>query len=175
MLHQIEFAQREITGGQFPYGLQLMVRALIPALHGGDPVAALAIDPVLEALREDIQNPEFIKGLVRRWLLANPHRVRLTLVPDKALSARQAAVEIERLAEIGARLTNEDRAWIVERAAELQARQLAEPNAEVLPKVGLADVPLDLKIATGETLDLGVPVTWYGQGTNGLVYEQVVA
>jgi Zn-dependent M16 (insulinase) family peptidase len=175
VLHQIELAQREITGGQFPYGLQLMVKALTPALHGGDPVGVLAIDPVLEALRRDIEDPAFIQDRVRRWLLDNPHRVRLTLTPDPTLSARRAEAEGQRLAQIKARLDDEAKARIVARAVELQARQLAEPNAEILPKVGLADVPVELKIASGEALDLGIPISWYGQGTNGMVYEQVIA
>ena len=41
VLHQLELSQREVTGDGFPYGLQLSLRALTPALHGGDPVACL--------------------------------------------------------------------------------------------------------------------------------------
>jgi Zn-dependent M16 (insulinase) family peptidase len=40
--------------------------------------------------------------------------------------------------------------------------------------VGLEDVPEDRAIPEGASMDVGdMPVTWYGQGTNGLVYQQL--
>jgi Zn-dependent M16 (insulinase) family peptidase len=62
-LHQLELSQREISGGGYPYGLQLILTALTSATHRGDPVSLLNLDPVLEKLRLDIQEPDFIKHL----------------------------------------------------------------------------------------------------------------
>jgi Zn-dependent M16 (insulinase) family peptidase len=90
VLHQLELSQREITGDGFPYGLHLLLETLPPALHGGDPVAVLDIDPLLESLRREIQDPAFIKDLARRLLLDNTHRVRLVMAPDNTLAAHQA-------------------------------------------------------------------------------------
>ncbi len=175
VLHQIELGQREITGDHFPYGLQLMVHALGLTLHGGDPMDALHIDPVLDALREDIKEPGFIRGLVQQLLLDNPHRVRLTLKPDHQLTTLREQAETERLAAIKAGLSEADRRRIVERAEALEARQRQEDDPELLPKVELQDVPPDLKIAEGRVGEVaGSPVTWYGQPTNGMVYQQVV-
>src|SRR5690606_21631885 len=36
VLHQLELHQREIAGDQFPYGLQLIMSAIPPMVHGGD-------------------------------------------------------------------------------------------------------------------------------------------
>ncbi|MBF0128237.1 MAG: insulinase family protein, partial [Magnetococcales bacterium] len=47
VLHQLELSRREIGGDGLPYGLKLVLNALTPALHGGDPVAALALDDAL--------------------------------------------------------------------------------------------------------------------------------
>ena len=77
VLHQLELHQREISGGGYPYGLQLILQALGPATHHADPVAVLDLDPVLESLREKISDPHYIRQLAQRLLLDNPHRVTL--------------------------------------------------------------------------------------------------
>lgn len=174
VLHQLELEQREVGGGRFPYGLQLMLKGLAPALHGGDPMAVLDIDPVLNRLREDIKDDGFIKDLTRRMLLENPHRVRLTMVPDTGMSTRREAREHERLEQIRATMDEADRSRIIEVASRLKARQEMVDNPEILPKVGLEDIPHSLEIPQGSrTVVCGMPATWFGQGTNGLVYEQV--
>ncbi len=174
-LHQLELSEREITGDGFPYGLRLIMEALTPAIHGGDPLSALDSDPLLEQLRAESRNPDFIPQLARQLLLNNPHRVRLTMAPDPELSAKQAAAERERLAAISAKLSEADKTRIVEQAQALAERQQRQDDAELLPKVGLADVPADLKIAEGISRPVGtVPATWYAQGTNGMVYLQTV-
>jgi len=174
MLHQLELSQREVSGDGFPYGLQLMVHALAPALHGADPVAVLDIDPILNRLRERVADPDFIKGEVRK-LLANPHRVCLTMRPDTNLSAERAAREAARLAALKEKLGAEEKQRIVAQAAALAARQAQQDDPEVLPKVSLDDVPTDLHVPQGETAPVAaIPVTWYTRGTNGLVYQELV-
>jgi len=174
-LHQLELSEREITGDGFPYGLRLLMEALTPAIHGGDPLAALDSDPLLEQLRTESRAADFIPRLVRELLLDNPHRVRLTMAPDPGLSTQQAAAEQERLAALKATLSAADQARIVEQARALAERQQRQDDPELLPKVGLEDVPAELKIAEGVTRPLGpVPATWYAQGTNGMVYLQAI-
>ena len=174
VLHQVELAQREVGGGRFPYGLQLMMRVMPSYLHGGDPVAALDIDDALAELRGAIEDPQFIKDLVARLLLDNPHRVRLTMAPDKDLSARRAALLEEQLQERKRQLDGDAKKRIVEQAVALKARQEQEENAELLPKAGLEDVPDDRAIPEASLQRIGgMPLSWYGQGTNGLVYQQL--
>jgi Zn-dependent M16 (insulinase) family peptidase len=175
VLHQMEIAQREIRSGAHPYGLQLLESAIPAALHQGDPIAVLAIDPVLAQLRIAIQDPQYIQDLASRWLLQNPHRVRVVMGPDTGLSARLAATTRERLAELKSHLDARQRSSIVKQAAELLERQAHKDDPDVLPKVSLEDVPPDLKIPKGETSPVQqVPTTWFREGTNGLVYESVV-
>ena len=175
VLHQLELSQREVGGGHFPYGLQLMLNALGPAIHGGDPVAVLNLDPVLAQLREHIADPDYIKRLTRELLLNNPHRVRLVCTPDSTLSAKQAAAQTRRLAALKATLNDDDRQRIVDLATALKQRQTAVEDSEILPKVTLDDVGQGLAIPEGERRDIaGMPATWFAQGTNGLVYQQIV-
>ena len=55
VLHQLELGQREIGGDHYPYGLQLMLSGLGAAIHGGDPVALIDLDPVISLLKERIK------------------------------------------------------------------------------------------------------------------------
>lgn len=175
VLHQLELSQREIGGDSYPYGLQLIMAAISAAAHRGDPIEVLNLDPVLERLREDIKQPDFIKGLVKKHLLDNMHRVRLTLKPDSNLAANRDAAEKRALANIKASLNDEDIQRVISTAEDLAVRQQQEDDPDVLPKVGLEDVPAELSIASGEKInDRSIPVSFYPQGTNGIAYQQLV-
>lgn len=175
VLHQLELHQREIGGDSYPYGLQLILNGLASATHRGDPIAVLNLEPVLAKLHEAIQDPEFIKGLARRLLLDNPHRVTLTLTPDRGLAARRDAEEKHQLAQRKAALGDAERQQVIELAQQLVERQQRQHDESILPKVTLADVKPDIHVPAAERTQLGkLPVTSYASGTNGLVYQQVV-
>lgn len=178
-LHTLELHQREISGDSYPYGLQLILSALSTATHRGDPIELLDIDPVLARFKLAIKDPAFIPQLVRELLLDNPHRITLTVRPDNTQSQRAKAAEAERLATIKSRLSDADKQQLVQQAAALLERQGRKPDADLLPKVELHDVPAEvqwpqrknssLQTAVGE-----LPVTFYAQGTNGLSYQQAI-
>jgi len=175
VLHQLELAQREISGDSYPYGLQLILTALGNATHYADPIAALNVDPVLDLLRERIKNPDYIRGLAKRLLLDNPHRVTLVMAPDKELSAKRQQAEQDRLAAVKQAMSDTDKAAIVAQAKALAARQAQEDDDSILPKVELADVPPTVpELSPIRAAADAFPCTAYGQGTNGLVYQQVI-
>lgn len=175
VLDRLEMAQRDIGGGGYPYGLQLMGRALPGALYGADPSALLDIDGVLAGLRERIGDPGYIGSLVRDQLLNNPHRVCAVMRPDEHKFERDNESELARLA---AHLKQKDavaRRQIRAASARLEARQDEPPNAAVLPKVTLADVPRCLpEISGGTTTVGGAVVHHYAAATNGILYLQLV-
>lgn len=174
-LHQLELHQREISGDSYPYGLQLMMAGLSTAVHRGDPIQLLDIEPVLKQLRKDVKDPQFIPNLIRQLLLDNPHRVTLTLTPDPAITERETAAEQQRLQAIEAELSAEQRQQISDLNQRLAERQMREDDAEILPKIGLDDVPPELPLIESERIDGAIgPVTWYAQGTNGLTYQQLI-
>lgn len=175
VLHQLELSQREVTGDGFPYGLQLSLRALTPALHGGDPVSSLEIDDLLAEVRKDAEDPQFIPRLIKELLLDNPHRIRLTMKPDPELTNKEEAAEAEALKALDASLPKPERERIAKLASELEQRQESQDDPELLPRVTLADVPDDLKYPAGVKRSVGSqPVCWYSAGTNGMVYKQLV-
>ncbi|MEO5333327.1 MAG: insulinase family protein [Magnetococcus sp. YQC-5] len=175
VLHQLELSRREIGGDGLPYGLKLILNALTPAVHGGDPVAALALDGALDALRERSKDPEFIKGLVRTWLVENPHWVRVTLKPDQTLNTRRAQKEAMRLQVIQAGLDASEQLRIKEQAEALKERQEQEDDPEILPRLELTDIPDDIAIPRGQEESAGaLPVFWFKAATNRLIYLQYV-
>ncbi len=175
VLHQLELGQREVSGDGYPYGLSIILEGLSCAMHRGDPAALLNIDPVIETLRENIQEPEYIKNLIKTNLMDNLHRVRLTMKPDAELNQRKDATEKQKLAAINAKLDSSARQDIVAQAHALEERQASKDDIDILPKVTLQDVPLEMSIATGDKIDVtGMPISVYSQPTNGLVYQQVI-
>jgi len=175
VLHQLELSQREISGDGYPYGLQLILSGLSCAIHRGDPMALLNLDPVLEELRSNVQDPDYVCTLVRERLLENMHRVRLTMVPDKKLSERRKLAEKRRLEKLKAGFDEQQKQSIVQQAEALLERQKQVDDPDMLPKVGLQDVPAEMRIATGDTFSIGGrPANFYAQGTNGLIYQQLV-
>ena len=174
MLHQLELSQREVGGGSYPYGLQLILAGLSTAVHSGDVIAQLDLDPVITAMREKVQDPQYIPNLIENLLLSNAHRVTITLSPDDALEARRNQAEKDRLKRIKAALSDTDKQQIIERSAALKSRQSQVDDMSILPKVGLEDVPARLPEYENEKVAGDLPVTFYPQGTNGLVYQQLV-
>ncbi|MAL96723.1 MAG: peptidase M16 [Haliea sp.] len=176
VLHQLELHQREVSGDGFPYGLQLIMQALGPATHYADPVAVLDLEPVLDTLRERIAQPGYIQSLARRLLLDNPHRVTLVMTPDTGLSARRESEERERLETLKAGMDTPALRAIAEQAERLDARQQQVDDLSILPKVTLADVAPTLPRLDYSTRGVaGLPLTAYARGTNGLVYQQLIA
>lgn len=172
VLHQLEMNQREIRGDGMPFGLQLVLSGLSSAMQRGDTLAAIDLDPALQRLREAADNRDFVPSLVKDLLLNNPHRVTLTLTPDNSISERRNLAEKARLATMKASLNADQAREIVERAQALSERQTQEDDPEILPKVTLADVPVDLHIPGSTTTSLANSrATLFAQGTNGIVYQ----
>ena len=175
VLHQLELSQREIGGDGYPYGMQLILGGLSAAIHRGDPMAVMNIEPVLEQLRQDIKDPEFIKNLVKKNLLENKHRIRLVMTPDTNLSKAKEKAEADKLVEIKSRLTDAEKQQIVEQAAALEKRQNEVDDISILPKVGLEDVPAKLQIPCGLSKTMNdMQLAFFEQGTNGLIYQQII-
>lgn len=179
VLHQIELQQREVSGDGMPYGLTLLLNGLGSGIHGGDPLAVWQIEPHLAEIRESLKYPQWLPALIKQHLIDNPHRVRLTLKPDPEKTARDQQAEQARLDRIEQQLDAAAREKLIQQAEALAVRQAQEDDLSLLPKVGLADIPAELHVVTGEETTLSVaaekvPFYRYTAGTNGLYYAQVL-
>ncbi len=175
LLDQLELQQREISGDSYPYGLQLMLSCIATAMHRGEPLTALNIDPILLKLREEIQKPDFVKACVQELLLNNPHRATITLSPDLNLAENKIKEETKKLSQIKSNLDDESKNKIVETAKALLERQSSVDDPEVLPSVGLKDVPESIAPPASFKHRISQSdLTFYPQGTNGLIYQQII-
>lgn len=179
ILHQIELHQREINGDGTPYGLSLILNGLGSAIHHNDPIHVWDVDSAIEQVKEELKDPMWLSSLIQTHLLDNPHRVQMTLVPDATKSVKEQQAEQARLAEITANLTEAQKIEIQEKTEALKKRQDTPDDLELLPKVGLEDVPADLQIVQGHLREiicngLDTPLNLYHAGTNGIYYQQVL-
>ncbi len=179
ILHQIELHQREINGDGTPYGLSLILNGLGSAIHHNDPIHVWDVDSAIEQVKEELKDPMWLSNLIQTHLLDNPHRVQMTLVPDASKSVKEQQEEQARLAEITAHLADAQKVEIQEKTEALKKRQDTPDNLELLPKVGLEDVPADLQIVQGQLREiicngLDTPLNLYHAGTNGIYYQQVL-
>ena len=175
VLDRIEMAQRDLGGGSYPFGLQLMGRVMPAAMYGRDPAKLLELDRVLEGLRREIRAPGYVARLVARLLLDNTHRVRVTMVPDASKAERDAAVERTHLQALASTMDEAGRATLVELSAALRERQARVDDPNVLPRVTLADVPAPSAAPAARiSQHNGVEVHSYECAANGIFRMQLV-
>ena len=138
-LHGFELHSREVSNAGFPYGLGVMFGLLGGWMNGGHPLHGLQLEPELRRLRADLQAGPVFEPMLRD-LLANPHRVTLTLTPDPAMAERLEAEERELVGRLSAALDDTARAQILEDSRLLEAWQAQAADPTVLPSLGLDDV-----------------------------------
>ena len=174
-LDRIEMAQRDVGGDGYPYGLQLMSRALPGAMYRRDPVALLDIDDLLVELRSAAARPSFARELIERSLLRNGHRVQVVMVPDSRKREAERRAEQARLAALQSRLTAAEAQHIHAATAALALHQARQDDPEILPRITLADVPAGEAPILGDSAQSGRYRTHsYRRGTNGIVTAHAV-
>lgn len=170
-IHQIEFDTREISGGHYPYSLNLLFRFFGTWVHGGDPVLAIDFDNTLKTLKEKIKEGPFLEKQIRKYLLDNPHRVRVVLKPDWELEKERNERLNDYLASRKKELSEQDRKKLIEDARALKSLQEKKEDLSCLPTLQISDIPNDIRFVESyregvENLD----VTFYDRPTNGILY-----
>src|SRR5256885_6908201 len=173
-IHHLEFEKRERSNAGFPYALRLLFASMPAYLYGGDPLSALNFDADLEHLEKDRGEGRFFENLIRAELLDIPYRALLTVVPDTDLEERKRRAELDRLAAIEARLTEDERAQIVSEALRLKADQDAKQDLALLPTLELSDIPMQFEdVPVQDAAVQKAKVEFYPQPTNGITYLDV--
>ena len=168
-LHQLEIGQREISGGGMPYGLQLMLGCMNACIHYDNPISMLDLDENFTKLKEKISKEGYIEGLIESALLANSHRLTYELKPDSSFNDNLEEYFSSTLKEKEETLTDLDKNKIIKLADDLKARQEADDDASLLPKVTIEDIPLKREYSQSNALVGNRSI--YEVGTNGLVYS----
>src|SRR5438874_1058526 len=167
-IHHLEFEKRERSNAGFPYALRLLFASLPAYQYGGDPFSAMNFDADLERLQTARAEGRFFENLIRAEMLDNEHRALLKAVPDTELEERKRRAELDRLAAIEARLTEEERARIVADALRLKADQDARQDLALLPTLALSDIPMKFEhVPVRDTAVQRARVEFHPQPTNG--------
>lgn len=174
-LNTIEFALRENNTGSYPRGLALLIRSLGTWLHGGDPLAPLAFEAPLAAVKARLAaEPDYFQSLIRTYMLDNPHRVTVILEPDPGLNQRLEREERERLDKARVAMDEAQVQAVIEETRLLKERQSIPDAPEVLamlPSLKLGDLdPNHKPIPVAVTEKNGARVLYHDLFTNGIVY-----
>jgi Zn-dependent M16 (insulinase) family peptidase len=170
-----EFSLRENNTGSTPRGLSTMFQALRNWVYGRDPLAPLAFEAPLAAVRRQIDtNPQYFQNLIREHLLENSHRVTVVLTPDAELNAKRAAEEEAKLAAARAAMNASALQKIIANTRELKRRQEMIDSPELLallPTLKLADLDREIKTIPSELGEVrGAKLLYHDLFTNGIVY-----
>ncbi|CAN5501708.1 insulinase family protein [soil metagenome] len=177
-LNTTEFHLRENNTGSYPRGLSLMMRAMSTWLYGHDPLAPLAYEAPLAALKANLQaDPHYLQNLIRTYLLQNTHRTTVILQPDAEFNQRQNATEKTRLEEARARLNETDVQAILKNMQDLKQRQEAVDDPAILaalPMLKLGDLEKTNKTIPIDVFDAhDSRILFHDLFTNGIVYLDV--
>jgi Zn-dependent M16 (insulinase) family peptidase len=177
-IHQLEFHRSEITGDHAPFGLSLFMRSALLRQHGVPPEEGLKIHSLFNQIRQQaLADLHYFTNLIQKYLIHNPHYVRIVMQPDKELGQKEALAEKHVLESIKASLTSEQVQKIIEKSTELAHFQKAqeEEDIDVLPKVTLDDVPFRSRHYSLNRETVGhLEVFHHPTFTNDIIYADLV-
>ena len=168
-----EFKLREADFGLAPKGLIYGLRLLKTWLYGGDPNAYLRYEDDLAAIKRGLDE-RYFEGIVQKYFLDNPHKVLMTLAPDKTFAKRRDAAQAAKLAEIKSTLTPAQLQEIISTTAKLKERQAAPDSPEALQTIPILkrdDLRKEPEHLPLQFRDLdGTRLLWSNVDTHGIIY-----
>jgi Zn-dependent M16 (insulinase) family peptidase len=170
VLHSYELGLKHKSAN---FGMNLIMSMTPFWNHAERPMDYLQVNERMDWFRGALAaEPGLLQRLVRERLLANPHKLVQTMVPDLEHSDREQ--EQFRLLEQGLRagLTDVEDAAIRQKCVELAQLQDVQEDMSCLPSLRVADIPLHLPATELQHFALAgqVPVQVAVQPTNGVSY-----
>ncbi len=175
-LNTVEFRLRENNTGQFPRGLALMLNALTTWLYGGDPLAPVAFEAPLAAIKAKAAD-HYFERLITQYLLDNPHRTTVILTPDPTVREREEVAETERLARARSNMTADKLRAVMANTEALRHAQETPDSPEALaliPTLKLSDLDKhNPTIPLAQITDGASRIIYHDLFTNGIAYFDV--
>ncbi|MBW1805693.1 MAG: insulinase family protein [Deltaproteobacteria bacterium] len=174
-LNTIEFSLRENNTGSFPRGLLLMLRSLTTWLYEEDPLALLAFEAPLEAVKShQAGDNSFFEGMIDRFLLNNQHRTTVVMKPDLDLPRREGDAERERLSGARASMSPAGLQEVISTTKRLKQMQETPDPPEALttiPTLKLSDMERENRsIPLASSEQKGTQLLYHDLFTNGIAY-----
>ncbi|MCI8418436.1 MAG: insulinase family protein [Lachnospiraceae bacterium] len=173
-----EFRYREADFGNYPPGLMYGLQALDSWLYADDQVFLH-----LEALdnfgfmRQQVGKGYF-EGLIRTWLLENPHGSVVIIAPEQGLTAKMDQQLEEKLENYKASLSQEERKALIEATQKLHAYQ-EEPSTqedlEKIPMLSREDIGKEARPFVNEEHKNGdTTLVFHQVNTHGIGYVSLI-
>jgi Zn-dependent M16 (insulinase) family peptidase len=135
-LNSVEFQLREANSGGLPRGILYMVAALSTWNYDRDPFTGLAFAGPLQAVKSELNDdPSLFETLIQQYLLDNPHRVCLQLIPDPEFLRERERAEKQQLTKARERMDEEQLNKLIAETQELHALQLAPDTPQDLARL----------------------------------------
>lgn len=136
-VNYFEFKYREGDFGSYPRGLMLGLQALDSWLYDGKaPFLHIEANETYKTLREAIAG-DYYEQLIQKYLLDNPHRSVLTVLPKKGLTTEKDAAFHQKLQDYKQSLTESELQEIVEEGKRLKSWQETPDTKEALKTIPL--------------------------------------
>ena len=177
-LNYYEFKYREADYGRFPKGLMYGLQMLDSWLYEDSaPFIHVEANATYEALREKAEGSYF-EELVEKYLIDNPHKSLVILLPKKGLTEKKDKELADKLAAYKASLSKEEINKIVEETVALEAYQEEANDPADLAKLPLLSREDMKKEATGfvnEMRKIGdTDFLYHDLFTNGIGYLRMI-
>ncbi|KAL5006088.1 hypothetical protein ScPMuIL_017246 [Solemya velum] len=174
LLHKIELSLKHQTGN---FGLHLIVSTASPWNHDGDPTDSLQVNKMVERFKHELNNnPKFLQEKVKQYFKENPHRLTLTMGPDKDFEAKLKKAEQAKLASFTNKLSDEEKNMLHKEGLELLELQMAREDVSCLPTLKVYDMESSVKPEPTNTVSTaGLPLQVCIQPTNEVVYLRMIS
>lgn len=173
-LHQLKISRLEISGGGYPFGLNLFFRSGLSLQQGADPLDSLKLHEHFEKLSKLTQDQSELLAVMEKYLISNTHRLELWLEPDPQWAERAKEKESKQLQKIENSLTLKEKEKIAALSKELKSAQEKPENRNLLPKIAIKDIGLEnCHFPLIESLPASAKCYAHDSFTNGFVYAKL--
>ncbi|MBR0146782.1 MAG: insulinase family protein [Eubacterium sp.] len=176
-LHRFEFEHKEGNFGRYPKGLMLGLDAFETWLYDDTKALELfSMNEVYDDLKEKIDT-DYFEQLIRTYLIENPHKAYVTLVPEIGKDRREAEALEKLLEEKKASYSEAEIEAVVRETAHLKAYQEEPTSAEDLEKIPMLsreDIGKESRKLKNDVGSVdGTPLISHSIFTNGIGYLDI--
>ena len=177
-INYYEFRFREADFGNYPRGLMYGLQLFDSWLYDEEkPFIHMEAIPTFEFLKEQVDTGYF-EGLIRTYLLDNPHGAVVIIRPEKGRTARMDKELADRLKAYKESLSAEEVEALVQATEDLEAYQEEESAPEDLAKIPVLrreDISRETAPIYNTEMDAdGVKMVHHNVETNGIGYATLM-
>ena len=127
----------------------------------------LNMEETMANLRHKVNKEKYLQFLIQKYLLSNPKKLDLTLLPDPKFSDKIKMAEKKTLTELKSNMSDSEIETIKKQTILFTKHQNAECDFDILPKLEISDIPVEFPLWEKKHIKFsGVPITYVSEFTN---------